>query len=273
MAPGSDQHVRDLLWAINSPPLVWPDDSGRWPRLNADVIDCDHLAAYVNERGEHRVGHYFESLIHYWLRHVRGLEIVAHRLPVRGEGKTLGELDFVFRDEAGCLIHWEVAVKFYLVTLETPPRHLGPNTSDSLDRKILRMLRHQLPLSRMVYDGIAARHAIVKGLIYQHAFAPDPSPPASDLNPCHLRGLWLHQRELPSFLSASAGHLPMCGIMRKPYWLAATPNRVPVSELVGMVNRHFNDAGTALHVVCMDEHGREVSRLFIVSDEWPDQND
>ena len=41
------------------------------------------LAEFLRERSEHRVGHFFENLVHFWLKHVRGVEMVAHRQSVR----------------------------------------------------------------------------------------------------------------------------------------------------------------------------------------------
>jgi len=270
--PDSSQYVRDLVWAINSPPLLRSDGSDHVPGLNPDAIDPEHLTAFCAERSEHRVGHYFENLIHYWLKHIRRVEIIAHRLPVRDEEKTLGELDFIFRDEAGRLVHWEVAVKFYLVTAEDPPRHLGPNTSDSLARKALRLRQHQLPLSGLLYDGIAERHAFVKGLIHHHAFAPNPQPTSDDLHPQHLRGVWLHQREWPAFLSAQATVCPTGSVLKKPHWLTATRDRFPLPDLTAMVDRHFRDNNTALHVAGIGADGEESCRVFVVADDWPNQN-
>lgn len=269
------QFKRDLIWAVTSAPLLKNDDcSDKW-ELAPEQIDGEQLVAFLRERAEHRVGHYFENLIHFWLIHIRRVRMLAHRLPVRDENRTLGELDFVFRDEQDRLNHWEVAVKFYLQTLSTDrdvPQYLGPNTTDSLNRKITRMQEHQLPLSRHVYEDVEIRHAFVKGRLYAHRYSGrDVDVPT--LHPNHLRGVWLHANEVDNRLGELRVGTQGFAILEKPFWLTSAGSSLPMEEFDATVQAHFTRYSTAIHVALLDEDGEETNRLFVVPEHWPDLPD
>ena len=102
------QLLRDLEWAVASPPLM------RGGTRHSLVADGGCLPNHAARYSGHRVGYYFESLIDHCLRCGDGVEMLASGLQVRDGGRTIGELDFVFRDRQGRVCHWEVAVKFYL---------------------------------------------------------------------------------------------------------------------------------------------------------------
>ena len=241
--------------------------------LATDQIDANRLVTFVEERTEHRVGHYFENLIHFWLKHIRGVEIIAHRQPVRDEERTLGELDFVFRDEAGRLNHWEVAVKFYLQTTSNDghPKYLGPNTNDSLERKLERMRNHQLPLSGRIYNDVEIRQAFVKGWLFQPT-GIDLALDVEMLNPGHLRGGWMHAGEIDG-KGGFDGRAQAFSVMKKPFWL--TPERPyrSMDEFADCARDHFAKRTTAMHVALFDEAREETRRLFVVRDGWPHVND
>ena len=74
------QAVSDLLWVVNTPPLVQGANVAARATLDRDAIDSAHLdeflAAQLGADG-YRVGRYFERLLHYWFVHGRGVEVVA----------------------------------------------------------------------------------------------------------------------------------------------------------------------------------------------------
>jgi len=109
------QAVQDLLWVINSPSFVGGPNVASIAPLAAEDIDTTSLDDFLAERGPvHRVGRYFEQLVHYWLCYVRGVELLGAGLQIRDGKRTIGELDFVYRDEHGTVVHCEVSVKFFL---------------------------------------------------------------------------------------------------------------------------------------------------------------
>jgi hypothetical protein len=270
---GGEQSVRDLIWAVSSPPLLALGNDVADPPLDRGMIDPAHLAGFLRERADRRVGHYFENLVHYWLKHLRQFEIVAHRQIVNDSERTLGELDFILRDEAGRLMHWEVAIKFYLLTKAADgqtPRYLGPNTTDSLDRKIERLLKHQLPLSERVYGNVETRRAFVKGRIYHPPSAGQGAPGLPELHPSHLKGTWLHRGGFVPFVEKRVPEACAFALLAKPFWLTPPVVRFPIRDLAVTMERSFDGPANARHVALFDTRGAEVQRLFVVPDNWPD---
>lgn len=203
--------VRDLAWVIGSSHLWDPECSsvrvGEAGSLLVDslinptqeLIRCqdhllqldrepqaliDSLAQSQNKHTRVRLGVYFEHLVSYWLRHIRGASRFLREIQIfqeRERGRdTLGALDIVVslpsRGEAPEeWFHYEVAVKFYLdrtSEMIPAPTHLsgasrgdalevsrlhpsspqldhwvGPNERDSFGTKLRRLVDHQLPLS------------------------------------------------------------------------------------------------------------------------------
>ena len=89
------QPLDDLLWAVNSPPLL--SASPLVDHVDVGEIDLDHFAKFLREQSDHRVGRYFERLILYWLTHIRKVQIVHHSKQILDAKRTIGEIDFIFR--------------------------------------------------------------------------------------------------------------------------------------------------------------------------------
>lgn len=161
-----NQCVRDLAWAVSSPPLIarlsnqcaWPDS--RWyrtiyqqtlpwfRRLDLDPAELEDLLGRQKDR---RLGKYFETLWLYWLSHYSRYDIVENNVQINIDGETLGEIDFIVFDKyTNKTIHWELAVKFYLGVDNTREMHNwhGPNLRDRLDIKVDHLLHRQSMLSR-----------------------------------------------------------------------------------------------------------------------------
>jgi hypothetical protein len=160
------QSVRDLAWAVLSPPLVslasqsclWPsadwyqrayEESSSW--LGELDIDPSELESLLDSQKDRRLGKYFETLWFYWFSKNPRYEIIENNLQIIIDGETLGEIDFIVQDKVtDKLIHWEVAVKFYLGVGDT--REMcnwhGPNYRDRLDIKVNHLCQRQSMLSK-----------------------------------------------------------------------------------------------------------------------------
>ncbi len=107
------QSVRDLAWAVSSPPLVskltdsclWPESE--WfqqlyeqslPWLLAVDDDPAELDALIAEQKDRRLGKYFETLWLFWLRHNQPYQLIENNLQVIIDGETVGEIDFIVFD-------------------------------------------------------------------------------------------------------------------------------------------------------------------------------
>jgi hypothetical protein len=300
-----DGAVRDLAWTIGSPTLLAPghpafsgrvlDDEFHAARL-AEASDWLHeldadpeaLHAFIEERHAHRLGHYFENLIEFWLRRA-GVADLRARLPVGETGHALGEFDFVFSsDDWGGWQHWEAAVKFYLLHAPAPARpvpewedFIGPNPRDRLANKLHKLFDKQLmlgaaPAGRAVLAAAASPmpRAFVKGYLFFPLGSERPSVPG--LSPHGLSGWWLRHGAAP--LPARHPHTRW-KLLHRLAWLA--PARTTADDKLAfdtahmntVLARHFARSQTPvlLAELAADEHGAwdEVSRGFVVSPSWP----
>lgn len=292
--PNPSQSVRDLTWLLTSQGLI--DRSVSAARVDQSLESAglnfcgEELNEFLNRqtgKGSHRVGRYFERLVLFYLERIRKVEIVAAGLQIQEGGRTVGELDFVFRDEQGQLQHWEAAVKFYLHFSgeHISGSHLiGPDPRDNFERKMRRLFEHQLPLSERVFSDIAERHVFVKGRVFYHPESPPPNTLLDQLSPDHLRGHWIYSTELSWLVRLCRSHDNVAArIQQKPFWLSPDfevdeaddmSNRglLPVDRMQNSLTSHFQESSSP-RLVCLlgreSGHWREFDRIFIVPESWP----
>lgn len=289
--------VRDLAWACFSAPMVLSDSlqgEGE-PVQNAGFVataarlawleqldrEPARLLNWLAERPATRLGLYFEALWQFFLEQDDEVELLAHNLPVRAGGRTIGEFDCLYychrRQSA---VHLELAVKFYLHRRDAGgawDQWLGPNSRDRLDLKLERLLNHQsqLSLHRAACKGLAEldvrnplREVEVKGYLFQHIL--EQAPATSGVNSAsHLSG-WCHWRERQHVLRERARYR----ILPRLQWLAParaddTADILDAGELERVLNDPFSARSRALLVAEFDNSGLECCRFFICADDWP----
>ncbi|KAG0163717.1 hypothetical protein DFQ28_004036 [Apophysomyces sp. BC1034] len=243
-----DVAVRDLAWLLLSPPLLDSQYFGAQlaharvepkhrPQTLAwlAALDADPRAlhAVLDARPQSRLGLHAEQLLGFFLEHgPAATRLIAANRPVRVDGYTLGECDFLFEDAQGRALHWELALKCYLDVggpSGSLARYVGPNLADRFDRKLARLLTHQLTLSRhpwiaaLAPDGHWQAAMVVCGWLF-HRWAPgdtndeggigDPRNANDTGGPCdarhpdtasrpvapgHARGWWTCATQWPAF--------------------------------------------------------------------------
>ncbi|MEX5506394.1 DUF1853 family protein [Pseudomonas putida] len=287
--------VRDLAWALLSPPLLsippcpqrHPLTGSLWAQqpqrlegwLRALDADDGPLREWLAKLGSRRLGLYYERLWQFALGQAPGIELLAANVAIRDAGRTLGELDVVLRDRDG-VHHLELAIKLYLGPQEAshdPHAWLGPGCHDRLGSKLAHLKGHQLPMS----DGAHSREVLARLGVEQvqahvwlggYLFYPWPghAEPPAGANPQHLRGRWVRRRD---WGMAQGEHWQP---LQRQAWLA--PARVEAGE--GWTVEQF---AAWLHVLERqapaqllvklepDAEGawQEVERVFLVADDWP----
>ena len=306
-----DPAVRDLAWAIGSPGLpdsTFPaynphgiDDAWCMTQLSTcaqwlAVLDQDPrpLHDFIAARPSRRLGHYFESLVAFWLRHTPNMQILAANLQVQDANRTLGEYDFLLRDSSGTICHWEAAVKFYLQAKPLPEQRtfIGPGGQDRLDLKLDRVFRHQLGLGQTTAGRTALpagvmpnkAQAFIKGYLFYPAAlldkyaAPTKIPsafPIPGVSGQHLYGWWLHYpvARLPQQDEGSRWIM-----LPRLRWLAsvrlkADNGLMSLGAVCCALDQHFSALDEAILLVELrhDENNewREVARGFVVCNSWP----
>jgi len=239
------QSVRDLAWAVSSPPLIsqtsssclWPD--GQWyrqmyeetlPWLKSVDDDPAELEQQLDNQKDRRMGKYFETLWYYWLSHHPRYQLIENNLQVIIDGETLGEIDLIVFDRiTGRTMHWELAVKFYLGlgdTRELSSWH-GPNLRDRLDKKVEHLLSKQSVLSRnprvadwLKQQGISIDQCsvILKGRLYypwDSIASMYPARRSTEMisptlcAPEHLYSMWLSQSKFDEVFDDKQCFLPL----------------------------------------------------------------
>lgn len=265
-----DQAVEDLLWVVNGAPFVAGPGVAAPAVLDRGQVDPASLRDFLAPRHSHRVGRYFEALLHFWIERVRGLEVIGAGIPVRDDKRTIGEVDFLFRDESETITHCEAAVKFFLHfprdgTSDFP----GPNASDNFERKVARLFDHQLRLSETHFPEVECREAFVRGMVFYRPGEDTPDELPDRMAVDHERGQWLRESELGLLLQR-----PGCAgaIVAKPYWLAPQVQCevLALPHLVDRLRRHFRERQHPLLISLRSEAtGEEAERVFVVSEMWP----
>lgn len=295
-----DPAVRDLAWLLLSadllraqPPvgvLANPFDTPQalekaleWLRAldtAPESLHSDLAAPRIT-----RLGRYAERLLGWFLANGPGARLVAAGVPLRREGVTLGECDFLVCTHVGERLHWELAVKCYLHAGDGRAQladYVGPNLKDRFDLKLAHVLNHQLPLSAreefasVGYAGPWTPQMFIKGwLFYRHGETPAQSV---ELDPAHGRGWWVARADWPAF---AAAHARIWRPLPRLEWLAPRRYERGATQAEGMA---FVDAdtlaaqtsgqhGPTMVVAFVEDSGGnliERSRGFIVPDEWPE---
>lgn len=283
----TQQVVRDLLWAVNSPALLKTTndhccDSKEW-KLHEHDICMTHLGDFMAGKDSRSLGKYFEGLISYWLHHLRKVDVLVESFALREQQRTVGEIDFIFIDEQARMTHWEIAVKFYLFSPASygfGSHYLGPNAVDTLDRKIDRIFGHQLPRSQKQFPNVELRQAFVKGRIFYPLMQPRGLAGPPYLSSAHLAGSWLRHAEIrlrdgdADWDAQNVCYL----VLQKPDWLSVvqTPDaagkRMSFSEFSESMDRHFSEHQRCPLVVQLNANDAgyvESRRFFVVPDGWP----
>ena len=133
--------VRDLAALLTAPPLWHSGCELPIPRLLGNqgfrfLLSLDDAPAPLTQWLEqeapfgHRLGHYAESLLAFWLAHAPHCQLIARNHPVRSEsGQTLGAADFLSLLDS-VPYHLELTCKYYGGT--TPADFQGLNPADTL---------------------------------------------------------------------------------------------------------------------------------------------
>jgi len=264
------QALADLLWVLGTPALASGANVAAPVQLDAGTVNVANLEAFISKRPNRKVGRYFETLILYWLTHIVKVELIANGLQIMEGKRTVGELDFLFRDTDGVLNHWETAVKFFLHYPRQGESHFpGPNPRDNFERKMAQLFDKQLRLGALHYPDVQIRKAFVRGLIFNRWNQAEPIDLPTRMNADCLKGKWLRRSELSKFqevYDSGLGH-----IVAKPFWFAPVfePQLLSVERLCIALNSHFQEADQPRMISMRDADGSEVQRAFVVSDNWP----
>ncbi|MCC4790006.1 DUF1853 family protein [Vibrio splendidus] len=191
---------RFYQWVIDSPPLleIKPPISDLGVFLSTHAIDSSHTY-----NGNPRLGFLYQHLCEQVIEASPDYSVKYDEIQINVEGRTLGAIDFILEEESSQnLQHWEVAIKFYLLHEQT---WFGPNSHDQLDKKLDRMLTHQLGMSSSTafieqypQIDVDSKHLLMQGRLYINPFLEQNVPTAClgyDINSSQVNGFWCYQNQ------------------------------------------------------------------------------
>ncbi len=238
------------------------------------------LEAAVANCASRRLGRLAECLIAFWLEKSGRFELLAQNLAVRGAGRTLGEFDLLFRDhEEQGVIHWEMAVKFYL-RRRGGTEFLGPEGRDTLARKARHIFDHQLrlgtsPAGRAALAAICSGQAVSRAFVKGWLFHPDDGlAGVPEVSPFHQRGWW---RKLEEFAATPECLGRRFALVKRADWMngplaAAGRETACAAEVARQIKARFEGDARAVMVAGFDAPGgtgTECGRGFVVPEGWP----
>lgn len=159
--------LRNLSWYLSQEDLIKAEALGSHTHIVSNAIDSDshnyseQLLERLGQSPSHFLGSYVEQLWRHYLETSPRYQLLDHNLQIHGNGKTLGEFDFIVSDKVtGQFLHQEIAAKFYL-GLPAPDQQsclwFGPNNIDRLDIKAAHLATKQLHLSDLEAARIELR--------------------------------------------------------------------------------------------------------------------
>lgn len=244
-----------LSWIRTSPSLMMNDHriSPYFPSVNTD----SDVTVHSDYDGNPRLGFLYQELCRRQFDASHEYQVIVEELQLQQNNRTIGAIDFILDNLATEQIeHWEVAIKFYLLK---DGYWYGPNAKDRLDKKLHRMLEHQLMMTRTeafqaLYPNIddISQHLLMQGRLYVNPFEKTTVPEyclGLKINPERVTGFWCYQSQFERVTE------PLYQLS-KPLWATGfnNENKVPVTELP----QHF--------IHCQSETGQF---WFIVPDDWP----
>ena len=302
----SNRYVRDLAWACFSQPLIVTgevaDDThnvancgleltpARRSRLAQLDADPRELEAFLGNTLPRRLGLYFEKLWQFFLADDPSVDLLAHNLPVRDGGRTLGEFDCLYYcHDRRRTFHLELAVKYYLGWVARGTSNdgsawsnwLGPDAADRLDLKLGRLLDHQARLADTP-EGAATLNSTgietpaaeieIKGWLFSPLGRAISAP--HGYNDKRPMGTWLRHSQLAAFLETQADSA--WRVLPRPAWLAPAVAEAPLldaRQLRRALEQHFRQGSRPVQLAQFDGADpaglEESTRVFVVSDGWP----
>ena len=219
---------------------------------------------------DQKLGHLYEDALASLLVSSPGIELVEQNLQIRTDiHTTVGELDFLVRQTSGRLVHLELATKFYLaIETENGFAFPGPDARDNYDRKIKRLLSHQLTLVERYRSHLPVAYRdeaievkqLIFGCLFDHISQTEPSRPRLS-NPECRRGTWLRHNELADHFSSDVEF----NLIPKHLW------PVSIELLENIPLETWQPYGPVTRCVMLRIEGRSIP-YFIAPDDYPAQS-
>ena len=267
MTPANVTNANALVQSLLVSPLL-VGDLPNAARFDRALLGSPDFVSELNF--DQKLGHLYEDAMASLLVASPRVELVEKNLQLqRDRHSTVGELDFLIRAAGGLLIHLELATKFYLA-VKTVDGFIypGPDSRDNYDRKIDRLLSHQLTLTERYKDCLPVEYRdsdivvrqLIYGCLFDHVGQADLSRPRFCNRDCR-RGKWLRRSEFAEWFSGET----VFELVPKSLW------PVPFELLEGLALERWDPAAPIERCQMIRGVGQK-GVCFVAPDEFPKQN-
>lgn len=287
----------DLYWILTSPGLFAPDflpvvGDDDFRAIIRGVLESNTEAfklkqteadAILQKPRVYKLGIYAEALVESILSKLKiGYELAASNLPVKKDGKHIGEFDFILKNKNTLTAeHWELSVKFYLLKKNATglsADFIGPNGRDSFEIKLNKLRSRQLHLHEteegaealeeagVRVDGMVSK-LLTRGCLFYHAESWRSMAVPAFVSPEALRGWWCTVDEIERFLPKDE----LFVICERIEWMSpfepgeASERILNRDQLITRLKEQFKTDESG---VMIDVRGK--SRGFVVHSRWPE---
>lgn len=212
----NNKYVADLAFLLLSPSLQKEvnfdlniDANKLWNWLENEDENPTNINLHFQNYSYKKLGYYAEELMVYFFMASELYNILAHDVQLFDGKETIGELDFIIEEViTKKIIHLEISVKFYLKYDNQSTKKiefLGPDTSDSLDKKYTNLFTQQIfraknfPLDTILGKRkISDNKTIFKGVLFYPLaeFRKNEFSYPEFIHPKHLKSWYLKLDEL-----------------------------------------------------------------------------
>ena len=303
-------------WILRNPCLVEAEQFGYQTFCLPSENELDELLAkaegelanYLSNTKSHFLGAYYEKLWAFFFEHSKRYELLYNGLQIHGNGKTLGEFDFIVHDkQSQRYLHIETAIKFYLGTDDhcIESEHTknwlwcGPRAIDRLDLKVNKLVTQQLKLSESEQGKATLKSLRIDEVVPTMLLQGHLCPPMLDLAkdwqsklPQYAKSnnktaSWLRRSAAIDYLKQQRkvnNHL--WKVLSKKEWLCMLSGQdekeayFKTDELIARLEETYSggihyspkEQGSILVAEVDERTYTELQRIFVVQDNWPNNH-
>lgn len=187
-----NQVINDLFWVVSSFPIVNTlsdiedneilvfdnkfceiEKKLLWDKFIELDKNPTEIKNFLQLKNNILLGKYFESLVEYWFKVSKNIQLIEVSKQIKSRKATIGEIDFLIKFKER-IFHVEVAGKFFLAKKNNSDikYFFGPNTIDNFKDKLNYIINKQLKLSESVefretFSHLIGNEKVYKGLLFK----------------------------------------------------------------------------------------------------------
>lgn len=266
----SSKENRDLLWMIQNSALsekMIPEfHFNPWFPSDLDFLFRTLKSGSATQnpiQPNPLLGKYAEQLFLQALLLHPKVQVLANHIPIRNEGQSIGEIDFLIRYQEQ-YIHLEFALKYYIKSQESE-KLIGPNARDEWSKKREKLISKQISLANRHRSNLPLSLQEIKweekALVFGAIFT------LIETRAQEFRNWAIRQKDL-TYLEEKAAYFS--SVDSKLDWIFPFAEN-PDLQAIQVLEEKFSALKKAKLLVLYDQKKIPISWGFILPNEWPSE--